>query len=129
MITSHLWTTSIFHSHIIPQPGYPFSQMAIRPRKKKPCSTGATDHFFPICWFLFFFTEKNVKSAVFWTKISMKNCERSEQEKIMIFKLFSGNFGKKIWKFFFFFFLNCTDRPIAFWHLFAHRTGFFFFLA
>ena len=28
----------------------------------------------------------------------MKNCERSEQEKIMIFKLFVGNFGKQFSK-------------------------------
>ena len=28
----------------------------------------------------------------------MKNCERSEQEKIKIFKLFSGNFGNKMFK-------------------------------
>ena len=50
----------------------------------------------------------------------MKNCERNEPEEIMIFKLFSGNFGQKTvkkkeqvkQK-------NCADRPTAFWNLFA----------
>ena len=67
-------------------------------KKKKPCSTSATDRFFPICWIFFFLNEKKSGkiSRFFWTKIGMKNCERSQQEKIMIFKLFSGNFGKKM---------------------------------
>ena len=84
---------------------------------------GPTDRFFPICWFfIFYFNKKIAKSAVFWTNIWMKNCERSEQEKIKILKLFAGKFGNKMLRK-----KNCADRPTVFWNLFARRTGCFFF--
>ena len=42
----------------------------------------------------------------------MKNCERSEQEIIMIFSFFSGNFGKKYEKKKFKKKIVLTDRPL-----------------
>ena len=63
---------------------------AIRPSKKKnPVLRARPTAFFP--FLNFFFKKKKFKISCFWTKISMKNCERSEQEKIMILT-FSGNF-------------------------------------
>ena len=55
---------------------------------------GPNDRVFPFADFFFFF-KQNGKISYFWTK-NFNEKLGGKQEKIKIFKLFSGNFGNKM---------------------------------